>query len=342
MFQPVKVRQYLAFMKAKGYSAEAVLRNSNVDPAKLADSTYLMSVEQAKVIVGNMITLTGDQGIGLEIGKATEPMDLGIVGYAIMSAESGREALRYWINYSNALVGTLAEIELEEHASDDWSLIFTQSIPLGFVYNFCVEELMAMSVRLSSILTATTSSLKQLELSYPAPAHQQLYEQFFKGPVKFNSKITRLRFSSPDLNLALRSNDKNFNQICARQCELLAREVGALSPIESRIRDILLRSRGRIPSIQVISQEMRMSARTLRRHLQDEGTSYQKLVGAFRTDLAKEYLSSVSISTKEVAFLLGYDDTNAFRRAFKEWTGKTIKEFRAQRSNGNNIDEIVS
>ena len=73
-----------------------------------------------------------------------------------------------------------------------------------------------------------------------------------------------------------------------------------------------------------------MSARTLRRHLQEEGASYQKLVGEFRADLAQEYLRSSSISTKEVAFLLGYNDTNAFRRAFKEWTGTTVQEYRAQ------------
>lgn len=331
MFQPVKIRQYLAFMKAKGYSPDDVLSGTRIAHTALSSPDFLMDIDQAKTIVANMIALTGDQGIGLEIGHQTELMDLGIVGYAMMSAQTGREALQYWINYSNSLVGMLVEIALEEKAPDDWALLYKPSLPLGFIYNVCVEELLTMSVRLSAVLTATKSSVDQLELSFPAPAHHALYAQYFNGPIKFNANSTRARFSSPNLDSPLRGNDKNFNLICARQCELMARQVGSHGPIVFKIRNILMRSRGRIPSIQTVAQELSLSARTLRRHLQDEGTSYQKLVGEFRADLAQEYLRSSSISTKEVAFLLGYNDTNAFRRAFVEWTGSTVQEYRAQR-----------
>jgi AraC-like DNA-binding protein len=329
MFRPVKIRQYLALMKAKGHTAEAVLAGSGVDQGRLADKDFLMEIDQSKVVVSNMITLTGDQGIGLEIGHQTELVDFGLVGHVMMSARSAREAVQYWINYSNALIGMLIELKLEERAADDWSLTISELQPLGFIYNFCVEEQLVIICRLGAELTSVTPTMKQLDLSYPAPSHHALYQQHFKGPIRFNARCTRISFTGPLLDQPLRGDDKEFNEMCARQCELLMRQIGQQSPLVSKIQNILMRSRGRIPMIDTMARELNISARTLRRRLHDEDRSYQQLVNEFRIDMAKEYLRSVSVTTKEIAYLLGFRDTNSFRRAFKLWTGKTVQEYRA-------------
>lgn len=329
MFRPVKIRQYLALMHAKGHEPAAVLAGSGVTLDRLSDADFLIDVPQAKTIVANMITLSGDQGIGLEAGNSTELIDLGIVGYVIMSATSAREAVGYWINYSNSLVGMMIELHLEESRADDWSLTITESVPLGFIYNFCVEEILVIIYRLGGELTGTTPVMTQLELSYPAPAHHALYEQYFKGPVRFNSPHTRIRFSSPRLDQPTRGNDKEFNELCARQCETMMRRVGGQNPYASKIRHVLMHLRGRTPSIENVARELKISPRTLRRHLSDEGLGYQQLLSEFRIDMAKQYLQSVSITTKEIAYLLGFQDANSFRRAFKLWTGKTVQEYRS-------------
>ena len=325
MFRPVKIRQYLALMEAKGHAASAVLAGSGVKQKMLADPDFLMDIDQSKTVVSNMIALTGDQGIGLEIGYQTELVDFGLVSYVMMSAQSAREAVHYWINYSNGLIGMLIEMKLEEKAADDWSLTITESVPLGFIYNFCVEELLVMMSKLGGDLTSVTPVIRQLELSYPAPSHHALYRQYFKGPIKFNAACTRIRFQNPRLDQALRGNDKAFNELCARQ-------IGQQSPgkrlLVSKIKNILMRSRGRITTIEQVASELNISPRTLRRHLQDEGFSYQQLLNEFRADMAAEYLQSVSMTAKEIAYLLGFKDTNSFRRAFKLWTGKTVQEYR--------------
>jgi AraC-like DNA-binding protein len=72
-----------------------------------------------------------------------------------------------------------------------------------------------------------------------------------------------------------------------------------------------------------------MSARSLRRHLHDENTSFQIILDEFRADLATEYLVAGMMSAKEVAFLLGFAQVDAFRRAFKAWTGQTVGAFQS-------------
>ncbi len=44
--------------------------------------------------------------------------------------------------------------------------------------------------------------------------------------------------------------------------------------------------------------------------------------------MAKNYLMNDGISTEEVAYLLDYSDIYVFMRAFKQWTGSTVKQFK--------------
>jgi AraC-like DNA-binding protein len=77
------------------------------------------------------------------------------------------------------------------------------------------------------------------------------------------------------------------------------------------------------PSITAVTGQLATSARTLKRQLSQEGTSFQAVLAGTRERLARHYLTRDDLRTSEIAFLLGYHDTNSFYRAFKTWTGTT-------------------
>ncbi|MFA5938960.1 MAG: AraC family transcriptional regulator [Sinimarinibacterium sp.] len=332
MFRPVKIRNYIAIMQAKGFSAEAVLKGSGIDPDSLNDQKCLVDFRQSQTVVSNMISLTGDQGIGFEMGASAKLTDLGIIGHALISAPSLGDAIKLWTAYGNSLLGVLSKVSLDEDEADHWAISISELAPSGFIYNFCVEELLMMTMRLGAVLADEPMIPVRLELSYPAPAHQELYYRHFRCPIQFNSPRTKVAFSSPHLRHERSGNDHDFNEICLRHCSQLARQIESRGPVVSRLRDLLLRSPGGIPSLEEAARELGMSPRSMRRHLMDEGTNYKTLIGEFRLDLAREYLrnSHMSLAPKEVAYLLGFKDTNAFRRAFKSWTGKTVGEYCAE------------
>ena len=68
----------------------------------------------------------------------------------------------------------------------------------------------------------------------------------------------------------------------------------------------------------------------MRRQLQQERSSYRRIVEELRIELTLDYLKSSGISTKQLSERMGFDDVNAFRRAFKKWTGKTVRDYRLQ------------
>lgn len=69
------------------------------------------------------------------------------------------------------------------------------------------------------------------------------------------------------------------------------------------------------PSMTAVSGRLATSARTLQRQLGQEGTSFQVILARAREDFARHYLAREDLWTSEIAFLLGYSDTNSFYRA---------------------------
>ena len=72
-----------------------------------------------------------------------------------------------------------------------------------------------------------------------------------------------------------------------------------------------------------VIRQLATSPRTLQRQLQLEGTSFQSVLADTREDLARHYLAHSAMTTAEIAYLLAYEDTNSFYRAFRTWTGST-------------------
>jgi AraC-like DNA-binding protein len=78
-----------------------------------------------------------------------------------------------------------------------------------------------------------------------------------------------------------------------------------------------------------VATSLAMSTRTLQRRLHDEGTSFQIVLTQTRHDLAMSYLRHTSLHSAEIAFLLGFEETSSFFRAFHDWTGTSPERARA-------------
>lgn len=95
--------------------------------------------------------------------------------------------------------------------------------------------------------------------------------------------------------------------------------------VRSTIQDRLT---GQRPSIDGISQVLRMSSRTLQRRLQDSGSNFQRVLDEARHQMARYYLSNSALELNEAAYLLGFEDPNSFGRAFRNWEGMPPSDWR--------------
>jgi AraC-like DNA-binding protein len=77
-------------------------------------------------------------------------------------------------------------------------------------------------------------------------------------------------------------------------------------------------------TLETIARQLGVSARTLRRNLEQEGTTLRAVVDEVRRERADELLAA-GRPVKEIAFGLGFSEPSAFSRAYKRWTGRAPK-----------------
>lgn len=168
---------------------------------------------------------------------------------------------------------------------------------------------------------------RKLTLPNP-PLNQARYLDFFGRKITASHEV-KIAFEAEDCSRPFLTE----NKIMLDYFELgLKKKLAALdgqAPLGQRVKSILLQL---LPSgnssIEQAAAKLAMSPRTLQRHLAKESIHYKDILNETRRELAEHYLTQVSISNDEISYLLGYQDTSSFLRAFKDWTGKTPGQYR--------------
>lgn len=111
----------------------------------------------------------------------------------------------------------------------------------------------------------------------------------------------------------------------------VTREMGGY---RQRIVALLEVLQDRYPSIAWVARQLKVTERTLRRRLADEGTNYREVLDLVRHDRARQLLRDERLRIAEVAERLGYMDTSSFRHAFRRWTGQCANDYRQARIGG--------
>ncbi len=83
------------------------------------------------------------------------------------------------------------------------------------------------------------------------------------------------------------------------------------------LRRVLAASTGEV-SLAIVAKRLGHSARSLQRHLTENGTSFRQVLDEVRRDRVRELMRE-GVELEEIAARLGYRDLGAFRRALKRW-----------------------
>ncbi|HBN9545537.1 TPA: AraC family transcriptional regulator ligand-binding domain-containing protein [Pseudomonas aeruginosa] len=96
-----------------------------------------------------------------------------------------------------------------------------------------------------------------------------------------------------------------------------------------KVRAILAERLQDPPGLEELARRLNCSSRSLRRHLQQQRTSYQQLLDELRFARAKELLQSGDMPIYRIAEELGFSETASLRHAFQRWSGQPPSHFRA-------------
>ena len=141
-----------------------------------------------------------------------------------------------------------------------------------------------------------------------------------------------MRFALEQLGMELPKADPQLGALLARFAQdALARRSGQepapLDQVHQLIAEALQQG---LPTLGQIARRMAVSERTLRRRLEEQGTTFRAVLDETRARISRSYVSDRRLPLSEVAFLLGFSEPSAFHRAFKRWTGSTPAAFRSR------------
>jgi AraC-like DNA-binding protein len=168
----------------------------------------------------------------------------------------------------------------------------------------------------------------RVEMTRPGPL-TQVHRDYFGAPVMFSAPRNAMVLHAIDLDRPFAGHNPELLAILTPALSTALAEIDAQSSLPEQVKIVLKRrlASGK-PELPDIAEALGLSDRTLQRRIAEAGTSFRQLLEASRQELGREMLASGTSAPDEIAYLLGYQDTSSFYRAFREWEGVTPSQWR--------------
>jgi AraC-like DNA-binding protein len=162
------------------------------------------------------------------------------------------------------------------------------------------------------------------------------FEEYAKSigqACRFGCPVTRLTMPARYLASRIVKRLPDFEQFQNAQTIDFQAAPGTRRSMKSLVTAALrdhLHEAERFLTMEEISDTFNMCSQTLRRRLEEEGTSYRAIKEEVRREAIMNWLRDVEVPIGEISLLAGFAEPNGLFRAVKLWTGMSPSEYRAQ------------
>ena len=306
-------------LKDLGVSPADVLRRAGLADDLLLQPSLRLAPRDYYRLWDSIEAALGDAPLGLRLCEAVRSESFSPPLFAALCSPNLLVAARRIAHYK-PLIGPIRLIVTEP--GDRVTLEFAWlADPVAPPQSLVMMELL-FCVTLARM--GTREPLRPLAVTTTAPPSAIApYEAFLGARVERGAKH-QVAFAASDATRPfLTSNEALWAAFEPGLRQRLA-DLEAAATTARRVRAALLEG---LPSgllaSEDIARKLALSKRTLQRRLEAEGTGYQQVLNETRADLARHYLEKTTLPLAEISFLLGFDETNSFFRAFRSWTGST-------------------
>lgn len=314
----------------KGVSQDDLLNRTGISAEQLSDPSARLTYQQMLLLSENLIRLYPAETLGLDLGKAININQFGMLGYAILSCADLRSAVRLGLKY-HTLVDPAFTFEMQEQG-EQTAIRLTSHIPFESMYRMLCDVFVGIFVTLARFLSGRDElSPLEVHLNHPQPSYLEAYNELCRCPVLFDQPRTEIIVPTTLLDIPVAMADSATAAMAESQCADILARMGPKEGIVAKVRRILLRNPGTFPPVDEVASQLATSTRTLSRSLQDVGTSYQRILDEVRKEMAIEYLRNSNLPIEELAALVGYSDPSNFRKAFRRWTQHAPSYYREER-----------
>ena len=315
----------VTMLERYGVSKEQLLAGA-AEPPNLRDPGARLPLQDFVDIVRRAIKLSGAPWLGWDFGATLTLSSHGFLGYAARSSETLRDAVELAVKFFRTRT-TVVDLQFKTEG-DTAILQLDELVALHDIQPFVVESLFSSFHFMGLKLLGEVPMDGELRFAFPEPDYYARMKPLIPVPVLFDCAYNQMRFPASRLDQRLRFADPRLAKMAEAQCEQEMANIKSPPKLLNQVRRIILAQSGRFPSVDEAASDLHMSSRTLKRKLQQLGTSYQTILDDLRKGLAVEYLTQTEITVDDIAVQLGYSDASNFARAFRRWTGRSPSDYR--------------
>ena len=325
------ILRYLALVADQyGVDLRPLLSEVGLDETVMRSAALRVSYRQGSAVIRRAVELTGDAHLGLRVGAAQHLTAWGLLGFALMAADTLRDAIQTGVRFQNlsgAMVvwsageeaaGYVLRAELPDPALDPAVAVF-----LG-------EEAFASVVALTRLSSGDDFAPQSVEFAFPAPRDKRPFTELFRCPVHFSTEENRMVFPAAWARRTMPGHDP---VTFAAVMELLDEQMISRRDQQELLEVLEVSIAQSLPEVPPFVEQARRHAsseRTLRRRLAECGTTYEAVVDGVRRERVEQLLRRPWLTLRDIARQTGFSDVRALRRAVHRWHGVAPAQLRGE------------
>jgi len=314
-------------LRELGVEPQRAFALADVEPRLFDDADSRMSFESLSRLFDICCKLTGCEHFGLLVGGRFDLRAFGPLG----------QLMRNCPTLGDALHCLLHNLYLQDHAATVLLLKAESSrVLLGYsIYRHgsaaalqVLDAAIAVGSRLLAELGGKRWQPVRVQLAHGRPRSVAAFRRVFGPNLLFDAEVSGIVFDADWLGQGIEGADATLHAHLSqamRDAES-ASAVRFSDRVQSVLHQMLL---GSEISTAAVAQHFGLHERGLRRRLAAEGESLQQLVGRTRFELARQLLRNTGLRVTQIGLALGYEDANAFSRAFHRWAQCSPTQWRA-------------
>jgi len=301
-----------------GVPVSAVLRRAGLPHDLFKQTRILVTTEELFALWRAIGEVSKDPAIGLNLGTETKTERFHPSGIAALSTENFGAAVEHMARYKQL---TCPEEMLHQVEEDKWTIQFRWLLAVDDEPQALIDYCFAWLQTIARHGSGTRISPVRVEFVQPR-TNAKAIERHFGCSIVTGASRNAIIFRASDAQCPFVTRNTELLDMLAPQFDQELKQSIEEDSFTELVRGaIQQRLTGHRPNIEDIARDLHMSSRTLQRRLQETGSSYQRVLDEARHQMARYYLGNSVLELNEAAYLLGYEDSNSFVRAFRTWEG---------------------
>ncbi|WP_406083902.1 AraC family transcriptional regulator [Streptomyces virginiae] len=270
----------------------------------------------------------GDPHAGLRVGDGIKPGSLHVLGHVVLTCASLAEAAEAAVRY-HPLVSQAGTVSLAR-GGEGTRIRYRPTVDPATMRPQQVEAVVTGMVRAARWIAGDDWAPLSVSFTHARTGSAEPYARILGCPVTFDAAENALTVANRDLDLPRAPHDPELGALHRAYADRLLRELSTSVTLAERVRQWLDHAPLDGTGPADACRGVHLSPRTLRRALQEEGTSWRALLDAARHRRARRLLETTDLPLDRIGPLVGLSGATALVRAFTRWEGITPGAYRAR------------